>query len=307
MKHELHLQRWIGCLPARWAARMAVVDQFNLDKLFSRPQIVRDPDAFRAQTVELTGTSADLVRLDYDDDDDDTDIWGDPLPEMEMVDGVAIIPMQGVVSSGLPKLFQKFGYLDLGNVADDIDAAMADTNCQAIVLAVNSPGGMLSGLPEFANKVAAIAAGGEKKIAARIDGLGCSAAYYAIAGCNVISAGISSELVNIGVYQAVYNSKKAFEMFGYSVEVIKSGKYKAAGLPGTDLTDDQRKEMTDGVNKLGAMFRAHVSAHRPGAAADDMQGQCFFGDDAMAKGFSDDDSPTMDDFLAGFSAYLKPK
>lgn len=272
MKHELGQQKIIGCDPEKWAARLEVVAQFP-------------------------------VKADWgDDEDDETDIYGDPLPKMEMDEDIAIIPIQGMIATGLPSIFQKFGYVDLDDVAEDVDEAMADPNCRAIVLRMDSPGGTLRSLPEFAAMVSASNA--VKPIAARIDGLGCSAGYYAIAGAKMISAAPSSQLVNIGVFQSRLNVTKAFEAFGYRMEIFKSGKFKAAGHPGTDLSDDQRAEIQATVDELGAMFRNHVSASRPSADVENMQGQAFLGTKAMQLGFADDDAPTFAEFLGRFRSYL---
>lgn len=309
MKHELHQVKYIGCEPARWAAKVAILDQFDHRLFTERPML-----DLSAQTPPVEIAAAGLPepvvlrRADYDDDeDDDTDIWGDPLPKTEMDEDVAVIPMKGMIYGGAPSFFKKFGIIDLEDVAEDIEAAMGNPACRALVLDVDSPGGTLRSLPEFASMVSGITAAGTKPIAARVSGLGCSAAYYAIAGCTMISCAPSSESVNIGIYQACLNMTKCFEMFGYRMEIFKSGKYKAAGYPGTDLTDDQKQEIQGTIDELGAMFRAHVSASRPGADPANMQGQTFLGAKAVALGFADDDAPSMASFMTRFKAYLNAR
>lgn len=330
MKTELPLARYIACDPARWSARLAVVEQFktgNLAKLLASPMLATVPELKRTQTIlggdgkpraivtypqaETVGPIHHLETVqsfgDEDDEDGETDCYGDPLPQMRMEGDIAIIPIQGVIYTGLPSIFKKFGYVDLDDIAEDVENAMANQNCRAIVLDVDSPGGTLRSLPEFGSMIAGFASSGEKLIAARVQGLGCSAAYWAIAGCNYISAAPSAEMVNIGVYQPNTNYTKMFEMWGIKVEMFKSGDYKAAGYPGTDLTDAQRAEWQSSIDELGAMFRAHVSACRPDAEDDDMQGQCFFGTQAVQRGFADDNSPTFAAFLSSIKSYLAVK
>lgn len=300
MKHELHQVGIIGCDPGLWAAKLAVIDQFDLRPFMVRPRIAQIPDP---ETTALTGVVA--WSNDDDDDDDETDIWGDPMPKMQLINGIAHIPIQGMVAIGCPSFFKKFGIVDLDDVAKDVEAAVSDAGCRALVFDVNSPGGTLQALPEFASMIYSLASTGPKKIAARISGLGCSAAYYAIAGCNLISCAPSSQSVNIGVYQAILNSTKAFEAFGYKMEIYKSGAYKAAGYPGTDLSDAQKAEIQGKVDEIGAMFRDHVKAARPSAAESNMQGQSFLGSKAVALGFADDDAPSMSAFVSRFEEYLK--
>lgn len=306
MKHQLYQIKLIACDPGRWAAALGVIDQFDHRLFTERPMLVQPPglDLLPAGPVIIrAGASED----ENDDEDVETDVWGDPLPKMEMDDDIAIIPIQGLIATGLPTMYQKFGIADLGNVADDIAKADADPNCRAMVLAIDSPGGTLRSLPELAGAIANHRTLGQKPIAARIEGLGCSAAYYAAAGAGIISAAPSAQMVNIGVYRVSIDASKAYEAFGYRVEIIKSGKYKAAGYPGTSLSDDQRDDLQSQVDDLGAAFRAHVSANRPDASADDMEGQAFFGSKAMALGFADDDAPSFAEFMSRFRGYLDSK
>lgn len=299
MNHPLHLERYIAMRPERWFQKLTAIDEFKLPaQAFARPMIAPGQEP----VAGLLDASVVLRSMD-EDDDDETDIWGDPLPKMEMAGDTAVIPIKGMIATGYPSIYKRFGIVDLEDVAANVETAMADPNCKSLVLDVDSPGGTLGRLPEFASMVATLASTGPKKIGARVGQLCCSAAYYAVAGCNVISASTSSELVNIGVYQVNYDCTKAFEMFGYKVQVFKSGKYKAAGVPGTSLSDDQEAEIQASIEDLGAMFRAHVKACRPSADESNMQGQTFFGPKAVALGFADDDAPTMKEFLARFKAH----
>lgn len=301
MNNELRQERFVACDIPRWVARLAFIGRQDPRMLLARPMIakvkeveVESPLAFRPTEV---------IRADWQDDNDDTDVWGDPIPSMKMMGSVAVIPIKGIIATGYPSIYQKFGYCDLDKVACDLQKAMDDASCQAIALRVDSPGGTLRALPEFASMVAA--ANQKKLVAARIDGMGCSAAYYASAGAGCISCAPSASVVNIGVYQVNWDMTKAFEAFGYRVEVFKSGAYKAAGYPGTSLTDAQKTEIQDTVDSLGADFRAHVAANRPNADEANMQGQCFLGSKAVQLGFADDCTSTFAGFIAQLQATVK--
>ncbi len=299
MKHPFQTERFIGCDPVRWAHRLSVFEQFDIRALTARPMLA--PGHVESSLTESI-QAGQIVKAwrDEDDEDEDTDIWGDPIPSMRMEGDIAVIPIQGMIATGYPTFFRKFGVVDLDRVAEDVEEALANQNCRALAFDVDSPGGTLRALPEFA----ALVASSSKPAAARIEGLGCSAAYFAIAGCRIISAAPSAELVNIGVYQVNWDLTRAFEAFGYRVEVFKSGKYKAAGYPGTALSDDQKAEIQDTVDSLGKMFRDHVAQYRASADVANMQGQTFLGGRACELGFADDNSPNFAAFLQGFRAYL---
>ncbi len=298
MNHEFRKEKFIGCDPRYFEARLATLDAAP-DGMFAR---VRIDEAQLAAWSAKEITSGKIEFHKADDDEDETDVWGDPLPQMQLSGSVALIPIKGIIATGYPSIYQKFGFTDLDTIAGMVQDALANPAVKGIALLCDSPGGTLRALPEFAAMVAG--ANTIKPVAARVDGLGCSACYYAIAGAGVISAAPSCEMVNIGVYQVNYDQSKRYEAFGIGVEVFKSGKYKAAGYPGTSLTDAQKSEIQGTVDQLGADFRSHVAKFRTAADASNMQGQTFLGSEAVNLGFADDDAPTATAFLARFKTML---
>ena len=85
---------------------------------------------------------------------------------------------------------------------------------------------------------------------------------------------------------------------GLKVEVISSDIYKGIGVTGTSLTADHRAFMQDRVNQIAAMFQQHVSDMRDGLVdPEDMRGQVFMADAALAKGLVDEIVHCRDDVL----------
>lgn len=211
--------------------------------------------------------------------EDDKDWWGDPIPKMEVVNGVSVIPICGPIMQGIPKIFKKFGYCDV----DDIEDAFDSTELP-VVFDIDSPGGAVSGIPEFGDKVyAAIRAG--RKVYAVSSGMCCSGAYWIASQCvGVYCAGKTSEVGSIGVYQAFEDYSRMYNDAGISVEMFTTGQYKGMGYPGTSLTDAQRAEIQAGVDYLFAMFKETVKRTRSKVPDECMQGQSFFGEQAAANG-----------------------
>jgi protease-4 len=166
------------------------------------------------------------------------------------------------------------------------NAAVDDAEVKAVMLAFDSPGGAVTGVPEAA---AAVARGAERKpVIAYADGQMCSAAYYIASQASQIYAMPSAQVGSIGVYLALLDYSRAAEMQGIKVEMFKSGKHKGMGQPGTTLTDEQRAMLQGRVDALGTEFRATVTAGRmrdidPGV----MQGQSFSAKEGMACGLID--------------------
>lgn len=205
----------------------------------------------------------------------------------EVNDGVAIIPISGVISKEISSMERMSGAVDVDDIGAMLAGAVDRADVDAIVMRVNSPGGSVAGVPELAELVSVAAQA--KPVVAYADGLMASAAYYIAAGATTISAGKSAEVGSIGVYLALLDESAAYAMAGYKREIIKSADtpHKAAGYPGTSLTDEQRAELQARVDYLYAEFRGHVAGSRVAVADNAMQGQTFIGQQAVAAGLVD--------------------
>jgi len=199
---------------------------------------------------------------------------------MEIVDGVAIIPIDGVLDKRVSAMARQSGATGLDDIEGMLVQALQDDAVQGIFLDVNSPGGSVTGTPELAKKIAAAAT--VKPVVAYTDTLMASAAYWLAAGANAIYASESASVGSIGVYMAWTDSSRAYEMAGLKTELIKHGKYKAAGVEGLSLTDEQRELMQQSVDQIAGWFNAFVSKYRAAMPESAMEGQTFFGVDAVA-------------------------
>lgn len=207
-------------------------------------------------------------------------------PAMILDDGVAIIPVKGVISKDVSKMEKMSGAIDVREIGEMIDAALSDPRTTAIVLNVDSPGGSITGVPELAAKVAE--ANKSKPVFAYTDGMMASAAYWISAGASAIYAAGSAVVGSIGCYLALLDESRAYELAGYRTEVIKAkgSPMKAAGLPGTSLTDEQRIELQEGVDHVYGQFRDFVLQSR--AVPDEaMRGGTYFGTECGPTGLID--------------------
>jgi signal peptide peptidase SppA len=204
--------------------------------------------------------------------------------ETEVDDGVAIIPISGIIDKDITPIDALFGSVDVEDIRETLALAMEDETVKGIVLDFDSPGGVVTGVPELAEYVAECSK--EKPIVAFTDSMMCSAAYWLAAGASAVVASPSSEVGSIGVYLPVMDVTGAFDQMGIKMDVIKSGDLKAAGFPGTSLTDDQRADLQAGVDDVAAMFKGHVSAHRK-VDAGAMRGQGVMGASGVKSGLLD--------------------
>lgn len=201
---------------------------------------------------------------------------------------VAVIPVEGVLYRKFSdNLYERaYDVTSTDVLQRTINVAADDDEVSAILMAFDSPGGVVSGIREAAQCVRY--ASEKKPVVSYADGQMCSAAYWLASQSTQVYAMPSASVGSIGVYLALLDVSRAAEMAGIRVELFKSGKFKGAGQPGTSLSDDSRAMLQAGVDKIGAQFRAAVNAGR-GRIIDPavMQGQSFDADECMANGLID--------------------
>lgn len=216
------------------------------------------------------------------------------LDQAEMVDGVMHIPVNGPIGRGLGAFEKGAGAIDVGDIWDDVEAADEDPNCRAIILHIDSPGGMYSGTPELADRIMQCT----KPTAAFIPGMACSGGYWLASACDMVCATKSADIANIGVYCYLLDESKLYADAGLKPEVISSGEYKGMGAPGIPITETQRKHLQDRVNEMASTFYQHVQSVRPDVKLSDMKGQAFKSPAALGKGFIDMIVPDVDEVVA---------
>lgn len=213
--------------------------------------------------------------------DTETDPEDEEMPEV--VSGVQIINVCGVISQHVGQ-FEKMcgGVCDIDDIIEQLDASEADTNVRSVLMVIDSPGGTVAGLPELAASVKR----NTKPIVCFSDSLVASAAQWLAGSCAASYGTESSQWGCIGVYQYFMDTSRAHEMAGFKPEVFKTGKFKAAGLPGTSLTDEQRAYIQASVEEVSGWFKGAMRANRS-TKDEDMEGQCFYGAAALKVGLID--------------------
>lgn len=200
------------------------------------------------------------------------------------VGNIGVIMMHGVVMK-YAGLFEKMsGALDVDDISDALDAALSDDSVEGIMLHINSPGGTVVGVPETAAKIAQVT--DTKPVVAYTDDLMASAAYWLASGATEIVATKSAEVGSIGVYMSFLDSSRQFEMEGLKTELLKVGKFKAAGIKGTSLSDEQRALLQARVDEEYDWFVEAVMNTRD-VPLEAMEGQIFYGVGALDSGLID--------------------
>ncbi len=204
--------------------------------------------------------------------------------------GVAVIPLCGVITpsaSFLSMLFGGGGGLEAFRAS--FMEALSAPEVGSIVLDVDSPGGMVSLVPETAAMIRA--ARGKKPIIAVCNTTAASAAYWLAAQCDEVVCTPSGQAGSIGVYMIHEDLSGALDQRGISVTYIKAGKHKAEGNRTEPLSDDAKAFRQQEVDDLYGMFVDDVATGRGASAADVRsgygEGRCLLAARALEAGLCD--------------------
>jgi len=118
--------------------------------------------------------------------------------------GVATIPVDGPIFRKANLFTSMSGATSIEILAKDFTTALHNPQVRAILLAIDSPGGEVTGVHEFAEMIHQ--ARGVKPIVAYVEGLGASAAYWIASACDSIICDPTAMLGSIGVIAALDNS-----------------------------------------------------------------------------------------------------
>lgn len=213
------------------------------------------------------------------------------VDQMEVSGSLAIIPIGGPIGQGLGEFEKGAGAVDVDDVAAELMEAESMDEVANIVLDFDSPGGMVQGTPELAQRIAAV----EKPVYAWSRGTMCSAAYWLAAATRGIFTTPTAVVGNIGVSMVLQDLSKAAELAGVRVRVFSSGPYKGMGTPGTSLTQEQEVFLRQRVMQLAEDFYQHITTERPSIQPEHMQGQFYSGAEAVRLGFVDEVFNSFDD------------
>ena len=214
---------------------------------------------------------------------------------------VAIIDIDGTIQyDGTPNSPE--GLKDL------LDEASDDPDIEAVVLRVNSPGGVATAGEEMAAYVAAF----DKPIVVSSASSNHSAAYMISSQADYIFVDKTTSIGSIGVIMQVTDLSGLYEKLGISVDSITSADSKDAGSLARPLTEEERAWYQDMVDQINEVFVQTVSEGRDMSESEVQKlanGMPFTGMDAVENGLADeigllDDAVAYASELADYSYAL---
>lgn len=221
----------------------------------------------------------------------------------DMVDGVAIIPIEG-------SLVQKGGWIGASSgetsyqgLQTQIARAARNADVKGVVLEVDSFGGMVNGGFETAAMIAALSKA--KPTLAILTDFAYSAAYLLASQARQVVAPQFGGAGSIGCVMLHADYSGALEQEGIKVTLIKSGAHKVDGNPYEPLPAAERERWQAQVDAVRDQFAAVVGKGRgkrlTKAQALKTEAQAFTAAEALDLGLID----AVGDGQEAFAAFVK--
>lgn len=173
---------------------------------------------------------------------------------------VAVIPVYGTIFPKADAINDMSGGTSLSSLTDAIYEANNDRHIKAMVLDIDSPGGMADGLPEFSADMQGM--GRNKPMIAVANHMAASAAYWIAAQADEIISTPSATTGSIGVFAAHRDVSGAMEKAGIKTTLISAGKHKTELSPYEPLSDSGREHVQELVDYKYEQFLEAVATGR---------------------------------------------
>ncbi len=170
-----------------------------------------------------------------------------------------------------------------------LSKALENDNLKALVVRIDSPGGSVGASEEIYR---AIKVAGEKKpVVCSLANVAASGGLYAAVGCQKIVANQGTLTGSIGVIMMMPNVSKLIGDTGFSMNVVKSGRFKDTGSPFRSFGEEDRGLIQSIVDRTYDQFVAVIAESREleiDAVKAFADGRIILGDQAVELGLVDE-------------------
>ena len=168
-------------------------------------------------------------------------------------DGVGLVEVKGMI-------------LDSRETVRQLRYFLKKKSIKAVVLRVDSPGGVVAPSQEISAEVKKFAA--RKKIIVSMGSLAASGGYYISAPATLIYANPGTITASIGVILKLSNIETLMDKIGIKSHTLKTGKYKDSGSPLRKFTPEDRAMLQAVIDNTHEQFVQAVAAGRKLPLAD---------------------------------------
>lgn len=183
-------------------------------------------------------------------------------PQPFRAKSIAVIPVTGVLAARSSLIGELLGMSSYERIGQIFDTFIRDETVSGIIFDVCSPGGMVYGCEELANKI--YAARGIKPMVAVGNPLMASGAYWLGAAADRVVATPSGDTGSVGVVYEHVDMSRADEQKGTKVTLIRSSgaPFKAETNDVEPLTDERRQALQSRADAIESKFHAALAKFR---------------------------------------------
>ena len=176
--------------------------------------------------------------------------------------------MATVREDGLPTGGAKVAVVEVEGIIVDGSAAVRElrehadnTSVRAVVLRVNSPGGVVAPTQEIFAAIQRVRKGG-KPVIASLGAVAASGGYYVATAADRIYASPGSLTGSIGVVMQMANIEGLLKKVGVEYVVVKAGSYKDVGNLARSMSPEERKMLQALLDDVYTQFVDAVAEGR---------------------------------------------
>ena len=199
----------------------------------------------------------------------------DPRDLLGLKEKVGVVEISGMLTNSTPTL-------------KDLKHFREDRRIRAIVLRVNSPGGVVGPAQEIMREVERTKK--VKKVVASFGSMAASGGYYAACAADLIMANSGTATGSIGVILKLANLEQLAKKLGVDVYSLKAGALKDLGSPFRPLTPQGREVLQGLLDNIHEQFIRDVARNRK-LSLDKVRsladGRVFTGEEAKKIGLVD--------------------
>lgn len=241
----------------------------------------------------------------------DSNFWPDPQSWKALyrpyvvADGILQIPVKGVLLNNFPWQDGGWatGYEYIWQAFKRGCEDYAAGNIKGIALICDTPGGMVAGCFDTAEKMVAL----KNEVGVPVRGFAHEAAYSAgymiISTADHIVVSRTGGVGSIGVVTSHIDASGAYERMGLKITFIFAGKHKVDGNSAAPLPDDVKDRIQARIDELYDVFVSCVARNRAmdEQAVRDTEALTFTANQAVSHGLADSIG-SLDDAVAAFAA-----
>lgn len=168
---------------------------------------------------------------------------------------------RGLVTGGGIGLVEVKGMiLDSQETVKQLHAFGKNESVKAVVLRIDSPGGVVGPSQEISAEVKKLAA--RKQVVVSMGSVAASGGYYIAAPASRIFANPGTITGSIGVIMKLSNIEGLMDKVGMKAFTLKTGKYKDAGSPVRPMTEEERQLLQGVIDTTHGQFVRAVAEGR---------------------------------------------